>query len=246
MRLAMSSTQLLPIVKRAFSPDERAPTDDDIITLYLFLPCSLTHTDGRRYEVRSALTSLLTEANEATGRTDDGEVFDESRIGNLLGAVGYLALIDQAGKVIRWTDQPDPDAATGFERLLIQHGITAEDAAALYALRCALVHSYGLSNRPPARTGEARRELLTRTFHLEAIGAGVLVTHPDTPWDGDPNDVGRQETIVSLDRLGHLADELVLHLQETRLTTKKLVFAATQTSVIVRRDYMYNWWLPDS
>ena len=123
----MLAEQLLPIVTRSFNsvPHNDNPDADDIITLYLQLPFEHTDEHGTPYVCRSALTSLLAEADEITGHNKHGEVVDEDKLANLLGAMGYLALIDQAGKVLQWTDRDPSTAATAFERILIQHGAMA-------------------------------------------------------------------------------------------------------------------------
>lgn len=203
----------------------------DIIDLYLFLPTEITVGDGRRFEIRSALTSLLAESNEITGRDGDGDVIDETKLGALLGAVGYLALIDQVGKAVRWADRP-VIAKTAFERILLQHGRSVEDAVALYALRNALVHSFGLSNRSKDRPE------LQRTFVLASVG--LLVEHPRLPWSGDPNDVTDQETVVSLDALGRLANSLVFELRESWIDDRSLELTSKNTTAQMRRDYLYT------
>ena len=108
----------------------------------------------------------------------------------------------------------------------------ARDAAALYALRNALLHSYALSNRNSSRPD------LRRTFSLEAFGPMVIVEHPAMDWTGDPNEVTNQITTVSLQHLRNLADNLVFALQETWATTKKLAIVNGKTPASIRRDYL--------
>ncbi|MCC6436917.1 MAG: hypothetical protein IT196_17935 [Acidimicrobiales bacterium] len=162
---------------------------------------------------RSAFEALLSESHGATGRDDDGNVVDADRLGSWLGAMGYLSLIDQVGKCLRWTNRAHAGQSS-FEAILQQHGVDPVDAAALYALRNAIAHSYGLANE------NTKRPDLQHFFTLNAWGGSPLVEPPTTPWNGDPHHAAGRETTVSLQALGNLGGLLTLDLQETWARTR--------------------------
>ena len=53
-----------------------------------------------------------------------------------------------------------------WARLLTGHGITAPDAAIIYALRCSLLHGYGL---PKPSAADGRRVLLSNDANAYAL-----------------------------------------------------------------------------
>ena len=120
------------------------------------------------------------------------EVPDQSR--SWLAAIGYLALLDQVSKLLDVPSAAGPKA-TSFEHLLAWKAqLTPDEAAAVYALRCAFVHSYGLLHDPrdrrqgsnkPRRTmsavqrrkhdeNTARNRQLLHMFELGAGGHAIV------------------------------------------------------------------------
>ncbi|MEY2397801.1 MAG: hypothetical protein QOJ00_975 [Actinomycetota bacterium] len=202
----------------------------------MFLPIDV-EIKGRTFEARSALEALLTDAHRATGRDDDGNVINADHLGTWLGAMGYLALIDQIGKVLRWTDRAE-QMGTYFEQILRQHGKTEAEAAALYGLRNAMVHSYGLANT------NAKYRDRQHFFTLNVWGGSPLVDLPVTAWDGDPASITEKTTTtVSLQAVGNLGETLVLDLQESFLRDNSCV-TLRQDANTVRAGYFFLFGKP--
>jgi hypothetical protein len=205
---------------------------DATVTLYLFLP--VTH-EGTSY--RSSLEALLRDARGATGRDlGDGSVKHADHSRSFLGAMGYLALVDQMSKAI------DPGAprragplqgGNAFETLLLRvTNVTPDEAAALYALRCSFVHQYGLLNdgHQRRRKNESSDEKVKREkrivslrhmFQLGADGGGLIALGnrritPDTPMSKiDP-------TFVDLRTLADTAEQLVEAIRLHHLATSRV------------------------
>ncbi len=235
MRLRLPADQLQAAVRRTWNKGQ-SPTVDDLVKLYLFLPVDV-EIHGQQVQVRSALEALLSDAHRATGRDDEGDVIDEPHLGTWLGVMGYLALIDQIGKVLKWTTKPE-DYASGFEQILQQHGKTESEAAALYGFRNAMVHSYGLAN---VNKGIPNRQ---HYFRLNVWGGSPLVDFPHTPWDGDPTNVGEDvTTTVSLQAVGNLGETLVLDLQESYLNDSSSITLCKDT-LLTRSHYFFFFGRP--
>ena len=182
-----SAAELATLLPRVFGGTRRVDRSA-ALTLYLFLPVKV----GRMH-FRSSLEALLRDARGAAGRDPLTGVTvhpDQSR--SWLAAIGYLSLVDQVSKLLE-IPVGDTDRRTAFERLLVWHGDVLDDeAAALYALRCAFVHSYGLLNDPrdmadlkamkrntPAQRKKykarvARDKSLLHMFELQAEGHDLV------------------------------------------------------------------------
>jgi hypothetical protein len=73
--------------------------------------------------------------------------------------------------------------------------IDEDTAEALYSLRCAIGHQYGLRNR--------KRHIFT----LDQVGP--LVVLPTVPWDGTAAGAQRSQTIVNVREVGLFVEKLV-------------------------------------
>ena len=136
-----------------------------------------------------------------------------------LGAIGYLVLLDQLGETLRpITESPDrygskyPTIRRCLERFVPE--LTEDATAALYGLRCALAHHFGLWNPPkPNETPQPWH----RIFTLVGDDASELIRHPARQWDGSlptgPLNV-RFTTVVNLRRLADLVEEVVERVRE--------------------------------
>jgi uncharacterized protein (DUF433 family) len=174
------------------------PTHDDVLAAYLFLPrIVLSHHEhpnmGTPMHVRSSFEAAFSDAANV----------DPS----FIKAIGELVFLDQVGTALDRTDRPAA-APTSMERALERFAdLNERERAALYALRNALAHDFSLVNQRPG--SDPRSVALRHSFRLDLDGDGPLVTLPDTPWDGDLNNVGDYNaTHVNLNRLTELAAEV--------------------------------------
>ena len=120
---------------------------------------------------------MLTDTRRSSGRNADGQVVDADGTSHWLGAIGYLTVIDQLSKLL---DVPHLGAGfeakgqTAYERLLVwDAALLPDEAAAIYALRCAFVHSFGLVNEYESKDAE-RRRVMRHGFRLTATGQDVV------------------------------------------------------------------------
>jgi hypothetical protein len=166
----------------------------------------------------STLDVALRDARPASLReVADGTPMRPDHSSSWLGAVGYLILLDQLGETIRAAGEPvdrfpnrHPTVRKCLERFAAE--LTDDDTAAIYGLRCALAHDFGLWN--PPNPGETPKPW-HRVFTLKADDSNDLITHPARQWDGSVP-VGAaglrafdMATTVNLRRLVGRIEELV-------------------------------------
>lgn len=125
-----------------------------------------------------------------------------------LGAIGYLIVTEQMGRTIALR-------ATRGERLgsraasvaamadLGPNRLDDEGRHALYDMRCAIAHQYGLHNESTASTRPSRVFAYTRS--------GTLVRLPEHPWDGSADGAVRLDmtTVVNLEALQQTIETMV-------------------------------------
>ena len=208
--------ELIPTVM-TYADDEFDPMiRDQALKLYLFLPVTY-----RSLMNRSSLEALLGDARQAVGRDPrTGEIVKSEHTRSWLGAMGYLALIDQMSSMF---ELPAGDGSA-FERLLAWEGLLmADEATALYALRCAFVHNYGLLNdrrqvadrhladvdltEAQARK-RVRKMTLTHRFELN-IGDSTVVSLSDRRFSYDTDPRVLPPTRVDLSALSDHCERLV-------------------------------------
>jgi hypothetical protein len=214
---SLEPQQLANLLERVV-PMTRNIDRNAALGLYLFLPITLAN---RHY--RSSLEALLRDSRGAAGRNlDTGEVIEPAFSQSWLAAIGYLALVDQMSALLK-VPPAGNRLTTGFERLLIWNGMIEENAAALYALRCSIVHSYGLLNDPrkrratpkkakERREANARHKLMMHVFQLGASGAEI-VQLGDRGFRVDGSIEKIDATLVDLRSLGDEVEALVRRLR---------------------------------
>jgi hypothetical protein len=165
----------------------------------------------------STFSAVVRDARRLTGRnTTTGLIENESRTDSWLGALGYLVMLDQVGECFRPATLPRQAPHPGnVAKALTYFAPRVSDGEILvvYALRCAFVHQYGLSNWGdiPHAAG------LTHSFQLTASATAPLIEFPKMPWTGDLRIAGlpTNQTIVNVRALGNLAESVVATVQET-------------------------------
>ena len=153
----------------------------------------------------SSFVAALRDARLATNRNvDTGEKLPEQSHGSWLGAIGYVALLDQIGKCFKPKDDTKgkPDRGDNpIARAL--HRFTSlpdDEIGALCALRCAFAHDYSLYNINPGKPK------LTHRFRVSARSTPV-VRLPKVRWDGDyAKCTPDNETNIGLEAFGDLVE----------------------------------------
>lgn len=130
-------------------------------------------------------------------------------------------LVDQFGSVLDYSTGSEPKPRPSpFERLLgAIGGLTEAEAAAIYALRNAFVHSYGLVNDPDP--SNRRRALLRHTFHLNVGGTELVVFDDRTDVEKKPIHV-LPATEIDLGCLGDLVESIVATIRRRHLDREHL------------------------
>ncbi|MDQ0380294.1 hypothetical protein [Amycolatopsis thermophila] len=169
----------------------------------------------------SCLMAGLRDARSATGRDVESGNVDPAtidKIGNWLGALGYMVLLDQIGQCYRIRSVELKQPASDFVNALSLYApeISFLEAQALWALRCSFAHNYGLINAPKIKN-VILREQLTHHFLLDASSdpGAPLVRLPKVKWDGQLAHCSKfNATWVDLRSLGDLVEAIYRKLVE--------------------------------
>jgi hypothetical protein len=156
-------------------------------------------------QVFSAFVAALRDARKATGRDQvTGASIVAGEHGCWLGAIGYMALLDQIGKCFRPARKPGLEGISSIERALAYFThLKPAEREALYALRCSFAHEFALVNCNAKKPG------LNHHFVVTAAPTGNLVTFPDTPWNGKIDDASFiNVTEVNLWLFGDLVERI--------------------------------------
>ena len=134
-----------------------------------------------------------------------------------LATLGYLVVPEMLGKVVarsptRFCDRSGSKMSFVVgAREFAARAVSLADAEALYGLRCALAHEYGL------------RSARSSTRHIFGLTQqGPLVRHPVTPWqmitDSEgcrawPSPLADNQTWVNVLEVGRFVEELVTNIR---------------------------------
>jgi hypothetical protein len=164
---------------------------------------------------RSSYGALLKESRSTGGRNPETGVRENPRqSASWLAALGYCCLIDQVGKAVRRKDYAGE--SYGFGACLEQFSdLDVPDREALFGLRNAFVHSYGLISR-----GKQGRPNFVFALDVD----GVLVRQAVSRWDGSSRPTHENTTTVGLAALGDLVEavhsKLLDHFVRGELTSQ--------------------------
>jgi hypothetical protein len=172
-------------------------TEEEAIQRHLtFVP------SASRNQPFSGFVAALRDARQATKRDpDSGAKIPTANHGSWLGAMGYMALLDQIGSCFKPREESVQQGNTIRTALKYFSNLSDDEIDALYALRCAFAHDYSLYNIP-----SNRRRSLQHQFAV-GVGAGPIVSFPKMPWDGDYNNkTAENETVINLEAFGDLVE----------------------------------------
>lgn len=179
-------------------------------------------------QVVSGFMAGLRDSRDETGRNPDtGAKIPNGKHGGWLGAIGYMALLDQIGTcfkpagVAALTQTQAGRNLSAVEKALAYFAPTTTEGerAAIYALRCAFAHDWSLCNdrRDGAGRVPQRQADLHHRFTVSDSPNGHLVVFPTTPWGGilQPGLAG-DRTTVNLQLLGDTVEAVVAELERLR------------------------------
>lgn len=188
------------------SPDERAALDR-----YLSPPEWTEIEGGMRVCSESSFSAALRDARGATGRDESGEVEIPEKSASWLGAMGYLAFLDQVGTAVRLEDFAAEPSEPALRRAIRQFSpVSRPDAFALQGLRNSLVHDYSLFSQyaPGGKVAVGSDRHYAFVFEVEGE---ELVQRAAQPWSGilHPDELPFEcRTVVSLRHVGDLAESV--------------------------------------
>jgi hypothetical protein len=200
--------EIARLVTSTLSRNVSRPAPSQLLALWLYLPLRVNTPQGP-IDLRSSLEASLRDCRDATNRDANGNVPPGADAGSWLGAIGYLALLDQiGGAVINLHPSCKPSGGSCVERALAHFtDVTGDEAICLYALRNSLAHDFSLVNVPPSTVRPLRRRKLTRLFTLTR-GAPELIQWPSADWNPKRPNRG-DATIVDVQLLGDLVEGAV-------------------------------------
>lgn len=184
----------------------------------------------------SSFAAVLRDARAVTGRSrETGEMIDPSLAGSWLGALGYLILLEQIGECFRPVGRQPLSGPKTVIALQLFADVTEARAEALYALRNAFAHDFGLCN--PSSNPQRQHH-----FAVCADPLASLVELPQAPWDGDyDNRTLLNRTQVNLWALAEVAEEVVHHLVElANVNALEVVLPGGSDELLQRYSMMFR------
>ena len=182
----------------------------------------------------SGFMAALLDAREITGRDPLGYYTgNELKAESWLGAMGYMALLDQIGKCFKPKDA-DKVEDNSYKKALKYfesfYGIDDNDINALYALRNAFMHDFSLSN---VGKKNGKHYIFSGTTDTDKI-----VEHAKEPWNGKYKDMKPEnETQINLKRFGDMVEEIYEKLIELYDENNLEIALAGGVDELVKRYY---------
>jgi hypothetical protein len=183
-------------------------TEDEILKYHLTLNTSI----DEKTSVFSSLINLLNECRTLTGRNiktgHRSEIEDKSD--SWLGTIGYFTVLDQIGSCYKIKSKNIPKGNTIFTALKSFTDLEEREIHALYALRCAFTHDFGLFN-----INQNKKKELTHHFTVTGIGRRKLISLPINQWDGNfYNKKIENMTTINLPLLTDLIEKIISSLHD--------------------------------
>ena len=176
-------------------------TEKEAILLHLSL-----FVDSENPVRFTSFTAVLRDARGTTRRREPmtGKFDPKSmtgHVGSWLGTLGYLVGLDHIGHCFKPRNVPAVRTKRSLIAALKYFGqLEDKETKAIYALRCAFAHDYGLCNL------HSDPEL--QHFFVVTGGSGRLLKFPDIPWNGEYEGASQHVTVVDLWELGELAESV--------------------------------------
>jgi hypothetical protein len=187
----------------------------------------------------SCLTAALREARLMTARSKmNGEPDTSNKFGYLghwLGAMGYMIILDQIGKCYRpkGKSRITNKKSNIIKSLIYYTSLSEDEIIALYALRNAFFHDFGLFNKDN-----------TKNFHhflVDNHPTNPVVVLPKEKWDGDLNNLKRKNTTyVNLKTLGDLVESIYTKLIEYEGKNELFIELKGGASELLTRYVFYH------
>lgn len=163
------------------------------------------HRPAGPVKVTSCFKAALCDSRKTTGRQINGSKISRRNHGNWLGAIGYMALLDQIGNCLKPKDKIQSNYEAGMKRALDYFSdLSKNEINALYALRCSFAHDYSLINVDKHnQEKDKHKDKLTHRFHVGI--SGKVVDLPAKKWDREFKN-RENITYINLEGFGDLVE----------------------------------------
>jgi len=161
------------------------------------------HPAREGIHIFSGFTAALRDSRAATGRDEFGNKVAPTKYGCWLGAIGYMALLDQIGTCFKPKQKPYESGNSIRKALKYFSNLSDDEIEALYALRCSFAHDFSLHN--------IKKDKPSRTHRFRVgIGASThVVTLPTIRWDGNYESENLDNfTTINLEAFGDLVEDI--------------------------------------
>ena len=161
------------------------------------------HPPREGIHIFSGFTAALRDARTVTGRDELGRKFDHTKHGCWLGAIGYMALLDQIGTCFKPKQKSYEHGNSIRKALRYFSNLSDDDIDALYALRCGFAHDFSLHNI------NRRKPSLTHRFRVGVGASTDIVSLPRVRWDGNYESKNQDDfTTINLEAFGDLVESI--------------------------------------
>ena len=161
------------------------------------------HPPAEGIRVFFGFAAASRDARKVTGRDELGKKVDHTKHGCWLGAIGYMALLDQIGTCFKPKQKSYENGNSIRKTLKYFSNLSDDEIEALYALRCCFAHDFSLHN--------INKEKQSRT-HRFRVGVGAsthIVILPSVRWDGNYESKGLDDfTAINLEAFGDLVESI--------------------------------------
>ena len=161
------------------------------------------HHPAEGIHIYSGFVAALGDARAATGRDEFGRKVDHTKFGCWLGAIGYMALLDQIGSCFKPKQKPYESGTSIHKALRYFTNLTNGEIEALYALRCSFAHDFSLHNINENRASRTHR------FRVGVGSSKRIVVLPSVRWDGNYESKNLEDfTTINLEGFGDLVENI--------------------------------------
>ncbi|MDE3237264.1 MAG: hypothetical protein KGO81_15060 [Bacteroidota bacterium] len=174
---------------------------------------------------------LITGRNQDTGLANPG-----GYLGNWIGAIGYITILDQIGTCYRpeFKERINETTMPSIQKALVYFtSLTKEEIYAVYALRNAFHHDFSLLNI------NLNKKKYCHHFEVDAHPTNYVIRLPKTPWDGNISSRNRTNaTYVNLQALGDLVEGIYTELLRLE-SENKLVLELDGGELELKARYIF-------
>lgn len=162
-----------------------------------------THPPVEGIHTFSGFVAALRDARIATGRDEFGRKVDHTKSGCWLGAIGYIALLDQIGTCFKPKQEAYENGTSIHRALKYFSNLSDDEIEALYALRCSFAHDFSLHNIKKDKPSRTHR------FRVCIGSSDRVVALPNVRWDGNYESKNLEDfTTMNLEAFGDLVENI--------------------------------------